>query len=445
MKTAQRFISIEAEQSILGSLLVDNTAWDRVADLLKAEDFSRREHRAIFEALGRLINTMKPADVVTVLEELRRTGEEEDGSLGYLNELASSVPSSRNVRRYGEIVRERSILRGMVAKADQVHEIAAGEQTLSEKTDAIAALFSGVDAMNSRKGPQSMSDVMVKVIDGINEVAEGRGVVWSTGIQDLDRMTGGGLRPGDLMYLAARPSVGKTSLSLQITKAIAELYSVPALVLSQEMLAEALGRRSLSSAARVSLGHIKTAKLSDDEWGRLAEGVDKLGRLPMWIDDEAALKPAAIRAKARSVKGVKLIVLDYLQLSEGDGDTRSQQVGSVSRALKALAKELGAAVIALSQLNRAVDARPGRRPQMSDLRDSGEIEQDADVIAFLWHLGSDDAAQIKPIGLDIAKNRDGERGATVLNLHGATQTWTQSTQTLDDFQHGKKQHQGGFE
>jgi replicative DNA helicase len=444
MRDAQPFISIEAEQSILGALLVDNSAWDRVADLLKADDFSRREHRLIFDAIGRLINSMKPADVVTVLEELRRTGDEdENGSLTYLNELAGSVPGARNIRRYAEIVRERAILRGLVAKADQVHEIAASDKTLSEKADIIAGLFSGADAMNSRKGPRLMQDILCRVIDAINDAADGGEEFWRTGIPGLDSRLSGGLRAGDVVILAARPSVGKTSLSLQIAKRFAS-DDHPALILSQEMPDVAIARRALSSESAVSMGHIKTGKLSDDEWSRVSDGIDKLGRLCLHVDDEPALTPQAIGAKARSVKGLKLLVLDYIQLSEGEGDNRTQQVGAISRALKRLAKELGMAVIALSQLNRAVDARPGRRPQMSDLRDSGEIEQDADVIAFLWPLETDDSAQIRPIGLDIAKNRDGERGAVVLNLHGATQTWTESTQSIDEFQTTKKR-QGGFE
>lgn len=433
LRSPQAFMANEAEQSVLGALLIDNTAWDRVADLLREQDFYRHEHRLIFAAVGKLVNSGKAADAVTVFEQLRRSEDEEAaGGLSYINGLTTSVTGARNCRRYAEIVKEKALLRGLVAKADQVYEIAAGEQELAEKLDTVAALFSGTDAINSRRMPSPMSDVMVEVIDGINEALEGGGEFWRTGIPGLDSRLFGGLRPGDLLVLAARPSVGKTSFALQVAKRVAS-DGYPSLILSQEMLKVALGRRALASDASVNMGHIKTGKLDENEWRRVAEGTDRLGSLPLWIDDEPALKPAAMAAKARYVRGVKLLVVDYIQLSEGTGETRSAQVGSISRGLKRLAKELGAAVIALSQLNRAVDARPGKRPQMSDLRDSGEIEQDADMIAFLWPLADDEGQPIRSIGFDLAKNRDGERGAFVLNLHGAIQCWTESTQGIDDF------------
>lgn len=436
--------SIEAEQSVLGALLTDNAAWDRVSDLLNESDFFRHEHKAIYGAIGRLVNSMRPADVVTVFEALGGSGGAEAyGGLAYLHQLTESVTSARNARRHAEIVKERSMLRGLLAKIDQAGEIAAGEGDLSEKQDLVAGLFSGVDAANSKTRPQPMSDVMVKVIDSINTAMEGTATAWRTGIPGIDGRMSGGLRPGDLIVLAARPSVGKTSFALQICTRMAS-DGLPVLVLSQEMLAESLGRRALAAQARVSMGHIKTGKLSEEEWGRVSEGVDRLGQLPMWIDDQPALKTSAIRSKARSIPGLKLIVLDYIQLSEGEGETRTAQVGSISRAMKALAKELGAAVIALSQLNRAVDARPGKRPQMSDLRDSGEIEQDADVIAFLWPLTQDEGQSVRAIGMDIAKNRDGERGAFVLSFQGAMQAWTESTQDIESFNTtGRKQ--GAFE
>lgn len=434
LRSPQALMANEAEQSVLGSLLIDNTAWDRVADLLCEQDFYRHEHRLIFAAAGKLINSGKPADAVTVFEQLRRSDDEDRaGGLSYINSLTNSVASARNCRRYAEIVKEKAVLRGLVAKADQVYEIAAGEQELAEKLDTVAALFSGTDAINSRRMPSPMSEVMVEVIDGINEALEGGGEFWRTGIPGLDSRLSGGLQPGDLIVLAARPSGGKTSLVMQISQRIAS-DGHPGLVLSQEMRKVTLGRRALASDASVNMGHIKTGKLSDEEWRRVSEGADRLGSLPLWIDDEPALKPAAMAAKARYVRGLKLLVVDYIQLSEGVGETRSAQVGSISRALKRIAKELGVAVIALSQLNRVVDTRPGKRPQMSDLRDSGEIEQDADVIAFLWPLANDEGQPTRSIGFDLAKNRDGERGAFVLNFHGATQRWTESPQGIDDFQ-----------
>lgn len=439
---SMNFASIEAEQSVLGALLVDNSAWDRVADLLSASDFYRSEHQVIFAAIGSMVASMKPADVVTVFEELN--GRAEFGGLAYLNQLAQSVIGSGNCRRHAEIVRERSVLRSLLAKIDEAAEIAHGSGKLPEKLDRVAALFNGIDAGNSSRKPKPMSEVMVKVIDTINEAAEGKQTGWRTGIPGIDWRLNGGLKPGKVIVLAARPSVGKTSLAGQIQKRVAA-DGTPCLMLSQEMEADEVGERSLANEARVNYTNIQTGKLNDLEWGSIAEGVDRLGSLPLWIDDEPALNLRAIASKARYVKGLGLLVVDYIQLSEGEGDNRTQQVGSITRGLKKLAKELGICVIALSQLNREVDKRPGRRPQMSDLRDSGEIEQDADTIIFLWPMSeSEDDAEIRHIGCDFAKNRKGKKGAFVLTFEGAKQVWGESTMTVDSFQSAKKR-QGGFE
>jgi replicative DNA helicase len=436
------FASIEAEQSVLGALLVDNSAWDRVADLLQAGDFFRPEHQAIFSAIGSMVNSMKPADVVTVFEELN--GRADFGGLSYLNELAQSVIGIGNCRRHAEIVRERAVLRSLLSKIDEAAEVAHGDAKLPDKLDRIAAMFAGIDAGNSRRKPKPMSEIVVKVIDSINEAAEGKQTGWRTSIPGIDWRLNGGLKPGKVIVLAARPSVGKTSLAGQIQKRVAS-DGTPCLMLSQEMEADEVGERSLANEAMVNYTNIQTGKLNDLEWGQIAESVDRLGHLPLWIDDEPALTMRAIASKARYVKRLGLLVVDYIQLSEGEGDNRTQQVGSITRGLKKLAKELGICVIALSQLNREVDKRPGRRPQMSDLRDSGEIEQDADTIIFLWPMSeSEDDAEIRHIGCDFAKNRKGKKGAFVLTFEGAKQLWGESTQTVDSFQTTKKR-QGGFE
>ena len=431
--------SVEAEQSVLGGLLIDNNAWDRVADLLVESDFYRWEHQVIFPAIGRLINCGRPADVLTVHDALGSKSDEV-GGLTYLNDLSASVPSASNIRRYAEIVRERALLRSVLAKIDEAGAIVHEDGAVADKVDRISALFTGIEVASKGRKSIGMDALMVKVIDGINAAAEGRAEVWRTGIPGFDSRTMGGMRPGELHILAARPSVGKTSIALQIARRMAQ-DGLPVLVLSQEMADEQLGQRVLSSHARVDLGHIKTGKLDDAEWGRLAESVDEIARLPVTVDDEPALTLRAIASKARRMRGVKLIVLDYLQLSEGDGETRTAQVGSVSRGLKKLAKQLGCAVLALSQLNRAVEQRPGKRPILADLRDSGEIEQDADVITFLWPLG-DETISSRPTGCEIAKNRQGRTGSMVLELLGATQSWVESTRPLDSFDAKKAR---GFE
>lgn len=433
--------SVEAEQSVLGGLIIDNRAFDRVADLLTEADFYRPEHRTVYGVIARLIGTNRPADVVTVYDALGDKAAEV-GGLSYLNGLAHSVPTSAHCRRYAEIVRERSLLRQTMAKLDEAAEILhRGDGSAADKIEAIQGLITGLESRSKAREPISADQLMVKVIDRINAAAEGAAEVWRTGIPGIDHRMLGGLKPGELHILAARPSVGKTSIALQIARRVAA-DGHPVLILSQEMADEQLGLRIVSSASRVDLGHLQTGKLDENEWSRLAEATDELARLPLHVDDEPALTLRAIAAKARRVAGVKLIVLDYLQLSEGEGETRTAQVGSLSRGLKKLAKQLGCAVLALSQLNRAVEQRPGKRPILADLRDSGEIEQDADVITFLWPLGEEGDAS-RPTGCEIAKNRQGRTGAMVLELFGATQIWGESTRTLDSFD--TKKRSGGFE
>lgn len=433
------FVSIEAEQSVLGALLVDNSAWNRVGDMLTATDFARQEHQAVFTAISALISAMKPADVVTVFERLQVQNKAADvGGLPYLNALAQCVPNAANSRRYAEIVRERSVLRDVVSKLDSAGQIAANDLPLGSKLDAIAALFQGIDESNAARKPMMMDSVMVRVIDGLNAAAEGLPPGWPTGIPGLDSRLNGGLRPGKLYLIAARPGVGKSSLSMQILAHLARA-DLPVLALNQEMEVEEIGQRALANAARVDYSSIQTGRLDDEGWGRTAEGVDQLSGLPMWIDDEPALTLQAINSKARHVRGLKVLLVDYLQLCEGSGDNRTQAVGSISRGLKKLAKQLGIAVIALSQLNRSVESRQDKRPQMSDLRDSGEVEQDADVIALLWPLADDEGQEVRAIGFDLAKNRLGRRGTFAMNFVGATQRWGESVESIESFR-PKRRH-----
>jgi len=432
--------SVEAEQSALGGLLIDNRAFDRVADLLTEADFYRPEHQAIWTAIARLLGSNKPADVVTVFDALGDKAEGV-GGLGYINSLAQSVPSAANCRRYAEIVRERAVLRQAMARLDEAAEILHGDGDAATKVERIQELITGLETRQKARQPISAAQLVVKVIDRVNAAAEGVSVVWRTGIPGLDLRMNGGFKPGELHILAARPSVGKTSIALQIARRVAADGN-PVLILSQEMADEQLGLRMAASVARVDLGHLQTGRLDDNEWSRLSEAVDEVARLPIYVDDEPALTLRAITSKARRIPGLKLIVLDYLQLSEGEGETRTAQVGSISRGLKKLAKQLGCCVLALSQLNRAVEQRPGKRPMLADLRDSGEIEQDADCIEFLWPLdeGTDTS---RPTGCEIAKNRQGRTGAFVLELFGATQTWGESTRSLESFE--TKKRTGGFE
>jgi replicative DNA helicase len=391
--------SIEAEQSVIGGLLIDNSAWDRAGDMLTAEDFYRFEHKTIYGVIGGLINGNKPADVITVYEQLQSLGKaDECGGLAYLNALAQSVPSAANLRRYAEIVRERGVLRKLVAASDEIATNAFNPQgrPVSEILDeAEGKIFKiGEEGQRSKQGFQSMDQLVVSLIDRVNELHE-NGAEDVTGVRtgffDLDKMTSG-LQPGDLIILAARPSMGKTAFALNIGEYVAVNEGLPVVVFSMEMGAAQLALRMVGSLGRIDQSHLRTGALRDDEWGRLSEAVEKLGKVSMFIDETAGLSSSELRARARrqarQCGQLGLIVIDYLQLMSGSGgaseENRATVIGEISRGLKSLAKELKCPVIALSQLNRSVETRPDKRPMMSDLRESGAIEQDADVIMFIY-------------------------------------------------------------
>ena len=426
--------SIEAEQSVLGGLLLDNGAWDRAGDLLNESDFYRFEHRPIYAAIGRLIGATKPADVVTVFEQLQSLGKaEEVGGLAYLNALAQSVPSAANMRRYAEIVRERAILRKLVAASDEIATTAFNpqgrpvSQILDEAEGQILRI--GEEGNRGQQGFQSMDKLALALIDRVTELAE-NGAEEVTGVRsgfyDLDRMTAG-LQPGDLVVLAARPSMGKTAFALNIAEHVAVQEGLPVVVFSMEMGASQLALRMVGSLGRIDQQNLRTGRLRDDEWGRLAEAVDKLGKSSIFIDESAGLTPSELRARARrqarQCGRLGLIVVDYLQLMSGSGggseENRATVLGEISRGLKSLAKELQCPVIALSQLNRSVETRTDKRPMMSDLRESGAIEQDADVIMFIYRDDYYNKEASKEPGVAeiiIAKQRNGPVGTTKLTF-----------------------------
>jgi replicative DNA helicase len=424
--------SVEAEQSVLGGLLIDNSAWDRASDLLTESDFYRFEHRHIYAAIGKLVNASRPADVVTVFDELTSVGRaEECGGLSYLNALAQSVPSAANMRRYAEIVRERAILRKLVATSDEIATAAmnpqgrAVTQILDEAEGKIFRI--GEEGSRSRQGFLSMDQLVVQLIDRVNELAESgaqdvTGV--RTGFYDLDRQTAG-LQGGDLIVLAARPSMGKTAFAVNIAENVAINEGLPVVIYSMEMGASQLALRMVGSIGRIDQSHLRTGQLKDDEWARLSEAVDKLGKASIFIDESPGLSPSEVRARARRQSRIcgqlGLIVIDYLQLMSGNGggseENRATVLGEISRGLKALAKELKCPVIALSQLNRSVEQRPDKRPMMSDLRESGAIEQDADIIMFIYRDEYYTKEECKEPGVAeiiIAKQRNGPVGTVKL-------------------------------
>jgi replicative DNA helicase len=418
--------SIEAEQSVLGGLLLDNSAWDRAGDLLTDSDFYRYEHKAIYAAIGALVNHSKPADVITVFEQLQSHGKaEECGGIAYLNALAQSVPSAANLRRYAEIVRERAVLRKLIEASDEIATNAfnpqgrAVSQILDEAEGRIFKI--GEEGSRTKQGFQSMDQLVVQLIDRVTELHENgaeevTGV--RTGFYDLDRMTAG-LQAGDLIVLAARPSMGKTAFALNIAENVAVQEGLPVAVFSMEMGASQLALRMVGSLGRINQSNLRTGKLGDDEWGRLSEAVDKLKNANVFIDETPALNSAELRARARrqarQCGKLGLIVIDYLQLMSGSSssdENRATEIGEISRGLKALAKELQCPVIALSQLNRSVESRNDKRPMMSDLRESGAIEQDADVIMFIYRDDYYNKESKEPgvAEIIIAKQRNGPVG-----------------------------------
>ena len=414
--------SIESEQSVLGALLGDNRGWDRVGDLVTAASFYRHEHRLIFEAVGALVAASKPADPITVFEQLERTGKANDvGGLKYLSALEQSVPSASNIRRYAEIVAERHLERRIIAAADEAATMAFNGQGrgVTERLDEISTKFRQLEGSTLRGVPRSLADLVLERVDHINDLSEkgetATSAAWPTPLPALNRLLSGGLRPGRVYVLAARPSVGKSALAQTIALRAAR-NNLPTLFLSQEMPDHELADRILAQMGTIDFGHMQTGKLEPEEWTRLTSAVDLARVLPLFVDDQASLTIGQIRAKARQVPDLRVLVVDYLQLTASAPTTgrnapnRNAEIEEVSRGLKTLAKELGLAVVLLSQLNREVEKRPGKKPLISDLRDSGAIEQDADVVMLMWqlpHASTEDGCTM--LGIDVAKNRGGAK------------------------------------
>ena len=431
--------SIEAESSLLGALMLDNEAWDQVSEMLTESDFYRHEHRLIFRSLAALISADKPADVITVFEELRLQGKDQEfGGLPFLNQLAQYVPSAGNIKRYAELVRERAILRKLIAVGDQISASGfntGGKPVAALLDEAEKKVFKiGEEGSRLKQGFHHLDKLVHNLIIKIEERADNPVDVTGlkTGFYDLDRMTSG-LQAGDLIILAARPSMGKTSFAVNIAEHVAIQEGLPVAVFSMEMGAEQLAVRIVGSIGRIDQGHLRTGRLSDDEWPRLTEAIEKMRGVKLHIDETPGLTVGELRANARrlaKLNGGKLglIVVDYLQLmttSAGSNEeNRATALGEISRGMKMLAKELSCPVIALSQLNRGVEQRTDKRPMMSDLRESGAIEQDADLIMFIYRDEYYTKEACKEPGVAeiiIAKQRTGPTGTSKLGfIHAQT-------------------------
>jgi replicative DNA helicase len=391
--------SIEAEQSLLGGLLLDNQAFDRIADLVGPEDFYRDDHRRIYRHIARLIEASKPADVVTVGESIEASEDKDrTGGLAYLGALAQNTPSALNIRRYAELVRERAVQRRLAQVATEIAESALGPsgkeigQLLDEAESKILEIRE--KGQRGTQGYEEIQPVLARVFERIDYLFHQENKSDVTGVPsgfiDLDEKTAG-LQPGDLIIVAGRPSMGKTALALNIAEHVAVDNGLPVGIFSMEMGATQLAMRMLGSIARVDQHKMRTGRLADDEWGRLSSAMERLHNAPIFIDEAGALNALELRARARRMRRqagkLGLVVVDYLQLMSAtrpDAENRATELSEISRSMKALAKELEVPVVALSQLNRAVETRNEKRPMMSDLRESGAIEQDADVILFIY-------------------------------------------------------------
>ncbi|MCU9954748.1 MULTISPECIES: replicative DNA helicase [Burkholderia] len=426
--------SVEAEQSVLGGLLLDNAAWDRIADFLSQGDFYRYDHRIIYEHIGRLIASTRPADVVTVYEAMTTSGKADDvGGLAYLNALAQNTPSAANIRRYAEIVRDRAVLRRLVSVADEISADAfnpQGKEVRQLLDEAESKVFS--IAEEGARGNQGFLEIgplltqVVERIDTLYHTANPSDVTGTpTGFVDLDRMTSG-MHGGELIIVAGRPSMGKTAFSMNIGEYVAVEYGLPVAVFSMEMPGTQLVMRMLGSIGRLDQHRMRTGRLTDEDWPKLTHAVQKMSEAQIFIDETGGLNPMELRSRARRLSRqcgkLGLIIVDYLQLMSGSsqGENRATEISEISRSLKSLAKELDVPVIALSQLNRGLEQRPNKRPVMSDLRESGAIEQDADVILFIYRdeVYNPDSPDKGTAEIIIGKQRNGPIGPVRLTFLG---------------------------
>lgn len=428
--------SVEAEQSVLGGLLLENEALDKIADILGSGDFYRHDHRLIYQHIGRLIEHNKPADIVTVAESLENSAELSGvGGIAYLGALAQNTPTAANIRRYAEIVRERAVMRKLVEVGSSIAESAYSpqgrdaQQLLDEAEAKIFQIAEG--GKRSSEGFVDIKVLLPQVADRIDYLyqRENQGDVTGvpTGFGDLDEKTSG-FQPGDLIIVAGRPSMGKTAFSLNIAENIALDTKLPVAVFSMEMGATQLATRMIGSVGRLDQHRMRNGNLEDEDWVRLTTALGKLNDAPIYIDEGAGLSSFDVRARARRLHRqcgkLGLIVVDYLQLmsapSGRQGENRATEISEISRSLKSLAKELDVPVVALSQLNRSVEQRPDKRPVMSDLRESGAIEQDADLILFIYRdeVYNSDSPDKGTAEIIIAKQRNGPIGRVRLTFLG---------------------------
>lgn len=426
--------SPEAEASVVGALLMHNDLLDQVADIVRADHFHDPATARVFEAVAQMVTAGKMADPITVWDRLKESGKDEGIDLQWLIGLehgASTAP--RLVRRYAEIIAEKSVGRGFRNASGEISALANETGPVLDRIGMAQAKLEKLQESNAKSAPQPIENFVSGMLDHLQDLADGKvepGI--PTRIPALDRLLGGGLKPGKQVINAARPSVGKSSFGEQVLLNVA-MQGHAAAMFSMEMTCKEMTNRAVANIGRIELDHIETGKLTDEEWGRLSEAVERLRLLPMFFDEQPALTLQDIAAKARTLKrrhNLKLLVIDYIQLCGTTNPklSRHHQLEELSRGLKSLAKQLEITILTLSQLNRDIEKRAGGRPVLSDLKESGAIEEDADVVMLLWC--EQEGSESNLMGLDLAKNRQGKKGKVPLHFEGTFQRWRESTQQL---------------
>ncbi len=425
--------SIEAEQSVLGSMMIAPDSWDKVAEIVVESDFYNRSHRTIFGAIIKLLSNNQSVDTVTVKDTLAQSGKlDEAGGFSYLIELAKNTPSAANVSAYASVIRERAIVRELIGVAHDIADVGynpEGRNSADILDFAESKVFEIAEKRTGEnEGPKDITTVLTKTVNRLDElVKQGLEITGvSTGYTDLDTKTSG-LQRSDLIIVAARPSMGKTTFAMNLCENAMMLQDKPVLVFSLEMPAEQIMMRMLASLSRVNQTHIRTAQLDDEEWARMSGTIKTLKKKDnLYIDDSSGLTPMELRTRARKIArdkgGLSLIMIDYLQLMRVPSlsENRTLEIAEISRSLKALAKELEVPIVALSQLNRTLEQRADKRPINSDLRESGSIEQDADLIMFIYRDEVyNEASEMKGIAeIIIGKQRNGPIGTSRLTFQG---------------------------
>ena len=437
--------SIEAERSVLGGLLLDENAWDSVSGILTAGDFYRGDHRIIYRCMQQLVEQNSPLDIITISESLDAVSELENvGGLAYISDLADGTPTASNIRAYADIVQERATVRKLISAAHDIADSGFNPQGRDSATlidQAESRGFKIGDERPNRGGPQAIRPLLTKAVERIDELFQSKGALTgiSTGFRDIDDITSG-LQPADLIIIAGRPSMGKTSFMMNMAESAVISDGKPVLVFSMEMPSDSLTLRMLSSLGRIDQSKIRSGQLGDDDWPRLTSAVTLLNDKPLFVDDTAALTPNEIRSRARRVArefgSLGMIVVDYLQLMQvsGTSENRAGEISEISRSLKAIAKEFNCPMVAGSQLNRSLEQRPDKRPIMSDLRESGAIEQDADVIMAVYRdeVYHEDAEK-GVAEIILLKQRNGPIGKRKLTFVGQYTKFEDLAQNYDDY------------